>query len=63
MKKIRLVAYVTVSVYTDVWADDEDGAISAVRDREMSGVISTDNPDETWVCDELDGYPFNISLE
>ena len=62
--KFNLTAQVTISVYTEVEAETIEEAIEIAQERELMGITRTgvDTEQDTWLCDELDGMPENISL-
>lgn len=63
--KYKLTAQVTISVYTDVEADSLEEAIEIAEERGFMSIASNgcDTEEDTWMCDELDGYPKNIHEE
>ena len=64
MKQFLISAKVVVSVYTRVEAETLEEAIEIAQERELMGIAQTgcDTEEDTWLCDELDGMPENISL-
>jgi len=66
MQEFKLSAKVTVSVYTTILADTLEEAISiAENDRQMMTITTNNGDEETdcWVCEELDGTPFDICTD
>lgn len=63
--KFDLTAKMTISVYTTVEADSLEEAIEIAKERSYMSVTSNngDSQYEEWMCDELDGYPFDIEQE
>lgn len=63
MSVFKLHAHVTVSAYTNVEADSLEEAITqgAKRQVVIGGLHSGENPDDSWVIDEPDGEPVNIT--
>ena len=63
--KYRLTAQVTISVYTDVEADSLKEAIEIAEERNLMSIVGNggDTEEDSWMCDELDGYPKNIQEE
>ena len=63
MTKFRLTANVTISVYTEVEAETLDEAIKLADDRSLMDVVQSGGDSEkyTWMCDELDGTPYDIN--
>jgi hypothetical protein len=62
MRKFRLTASVTISVYTEVEAETLDEAIKLADQRSLMDVVKSGGNSEkyTWMCDELDGTPYDI---
>jgi hypothetical protein len=62
MKTFELTAEVTISVYTKVEAETLEEAIQIADDRNLMQLIhgGTQDENDEWVCDELDGMAFNI---
>lgn len=60
--KYKLTAKMTISVYTEVEADSLEEAIKIAEDRDYMSIASNgaDSEESEWMCDELDGYPFEI---
>lgn len=59
-------AHVTVSAYTSVEADTEEEARQIADERidvALGGVASGADPTETWIIDDADGVPFEITME
>jgi predicted phage gp36 major capsid-like protein len=58
----KLIANVTISVYTQVEANTLEEAVEIAKERELMGITQTgcDTEQDTWLCDELDGIPQNI---
>lgn len=63
MKTFRLSSRVTVSAYTEVQAESLEQAmqIAAARDVVIGG--SGAYPDESWVIDDADGAPMDITAD
>lgn len=63
MREFILSARVTISVYTKVRAETLEEAIEiAKKERQMMSIVSNggDREDYNWMCDELDGEPYDI---
>lgn len=62
MAKFKLVANVTISVYTEVEAESLEEAISIAEERELMPIVHSggESEEDTWMCDELDGSPMDI---
>ena len=63
MREFILSAKVTISVYTKVEAETLEEAIEiAIEERQMMNIVSNggDTEDCNWMCDELDGEPYDI---
>ena len=65
MAIFKLSGKVTVSTYTEVDAPtlEEAIGIAASRDAVIGGTGSAADPEESWVVDDADGVPFDISEE
>lgn len=63
--KYKLTAQMTISIYTEVEANSLEEAIEIAQEREPMGIVSNggDSKEDSWMCDELDGYPKNITQE
>lgn len=63
--KYKLTAQVIISVYTDVEADSLEEAIKIAEERNLMSIVSNggDTKEDSWMCNELDGYPKNIHEE
>ena len=63
MKKIALTAEITISLYTEVEAETLEEAIEIAEDRHLMTVVGTggETKYDTWMSDELDGMPENIT--
>ena len=64
-KKHRIIAQLTVSIYTDVMAVDEESAIDIAKEADMMPIIhdGSEDPLCQWIIDELDGEPENLIIE
>lgn len=63
MREFILSAKVTISVYTKVFAETFEEAVEiAESERTIMSVIPNggDNELDNWMCDELDGEPYDI---
>lgn len=62
-KKFALTAEMTISLYTEVQAETLEEAIEIAKERELMTVVSTggDTKYDSWMSDELDGMPENIT--
>lgn len=62
--KFTLHAKVTVSTYTEVEADSAEEAlrIAGERDAVIGGIGSGAYPDESWIVDDIDGTPEEITI-
>jgi hypothetical protein len=65
MKTFKLIADITVSVYTNVEAETLDEAIELANDRYSMQVLhdESNDPNEEWILDEIDGEVFNVRQE
>lgn len=66
MSKIfQLTAQITISVYTEVKADNLKEAMDIAKYRDLMSVVDNgvDVKSDSWMCDELDGIPEGITLE
>ena len=65
MKKFKLTALVTVSVYTTVEANSIEEAKEIAQDRGFMSISSNggDTENDSWICEELDGFPNDINEE
>ncbi len=63
--KYNLTAQMTISIYTEVEADSLEEAIEIAKDRDYMSIVKNggDSEEDFWMCDELDGYPKNITEE
>ena len=61
----RLTAKMTISIYTKVEANSLEEAIEIAQEREYMSIVTNngDSEEYSWMCDELDGYPFEIEQE
>ena len=66
MKTYIFNAHVTVSAWTHVEAETEEEARQIAEERidvTLGGVASGADPTETWIIDDADGVPTEITLE
>jgi len=64
MKKFKLIADVTISIYTEVEAETLEEAIEIAEDREIiNSNEGTSDVNIEWLTDEYDGMPLNIREE
>lgn len=65
MAQFTLIANVTISVYTVVEADTLEEAIKIGNERSLMSIPrgSSEDCNEEWVADELDGMPESIRVE
>lgn len=65
MKTFSLSCKVTVSAYTEVQANTLEEAIEIAgrRDVQIGGIASGNDPDESWIIEEADGAPDEITAE
>jgi hypothetical protein len=63
MKTFKLTCTVTVSAYTEVRANSLDEALTKARKREvvLGGVGSGVSDEDSWVIEEADGAPRDIT--
>ena len=63
MKKFALTAEITISLYTEVEAETLEEAIEIAEERDLMTVVGTggETKYDTWMSDELDGMPENIT--
>ena len=62
MKKFNLIGTVTISIYTEVEAENLEQAkkITESRDIEASRWGDKTQKQDAWIADEYDGEPMNI---
>ena len=65
MKKFRVNARATISIYTDVFAEDENDALEKASEVPVMDIITDGGtcPSEFWVADSLDGEPMGLEIE
>ena len=65
LKKHRIIAQVTISIYHDVMASGQDEALRLAEDADMMPIMhdGSINSFEHWVADELDGEAENLTIE
>ncbi|KYG76405.1 hypothetical protein [Roseivirga spongicola] len=63
MNKYLLTANVTISVYTEVEAENLAEAMRIAEERDLMPIVHSggETQEDTWMCDELDGVPENIT--
>lgn len=63
MKKFALTAEITISLYTEVEAETLEEAIEIAEERDLMAIVGTGGETklDTWMTDELDGEPKNIT--
>jgi predicted metal-dependent TIM-barrel fold hydrolase len=63
MKNFKLTAEITISLYTEVEAETLEEAIAIAEERDLMAIVGTggDTKNDTWMADELDGMPKNIT--
>lgn len=63
MKKFALTAEITISLYTEVEAETLEEAIEIAEERDLMAIVGTGGETrlDTWMADELDGVPKNIT--
>ena len=63
MTKFNLSAHVTVSAYTVVEADTLEAAMEIAGQRQVviGGMNTGEDPEESWIIEDADGSPENIS--
>lgn len=63
MNKYHLTANVTISVYTEVEAENLAEAMRIAEERDLMTIVHSarDTQEDTWMCDELDGVPEHIT--
>lgn len=63
MKKFTLTAEITISLYTEVEAETFEEAIKVAEERDLMAIVGTggETKEDTWMADELDGVPKNIT--
>lgn len=64
MKDFNLTATITISVYTIVKAHTLEEAIKIAKDKTPMDIVPTggDNVIDNWMCDEIDGEPYDIKI-
>ena len=65
MKEFLISAKVTISVYTKVESETLEEAISIAEERMPMSIVSngSDNENENWMVDEIDGTPYELHEE
>lgn len=63
MKKFKLTAEATISLYTEVIAETLEEAINIAEERDLMAIVGTggETKSDTWMADELDDEPTNIT--
>ena len=63
MKKFALTAEIAISLYTEVEAETLEEAIEIAEERDLMAIVGTggETKSDTWMADELDGMPENIT--
>ena len=62
MKKFNLIGTVTISIYTEVEAENLEQAKKIAESRDIEASIWGDKTQkqDVWIADEYDGEPMNI---
>lgn len=66
MKKYTVTGKITITTYTTVEANSEEEALKLAEKRDDKMFISSNNGDtaeDVWMVDELDGDPYELSIE
>jgi hypothetical protein len=66
MKKYSISAKITISAYTEIEANSEIEALELAKEREEKMSVHSNNGDSAeyeWMIDELDGTPYDLTIE
>ena len=64
MKKYRVSAEVTISIFTDVMATSKKEALELAKERGLSQISDDGFPEREWTTSgELDGEPKNLTID
>jgi hypothetical protein len=65
MKTFIFTAKVTISIYTEIDADTLESGIEIANERSLMSIVQngSDTEKDSWMCDELDGVPYDINEE
>jgi hypothetical protein len=65
MKTFIFTSKVTISLYTEIDANTLGEATEIANERSLMSIVQngSDTEKDSWMCDELDGIPYDINEE